>query len=354
MQAVRVEARNIQLAYGTTPVLRDITLTVEPGEFFAILGPSGSGKSTLLRLIAGFNQHQAGELLVGGKDVTGIVPWKRNVGMVFQNYALWPHMTVARNVAFGLEERRLPRDEVRRRTAAALELVGLAGYGERRPSQLSGGQQQRVALARTLAIEPQVLLLDEPLSNLDAKLREEMQFELRRIQRKVGTTTIMVTHDQAEALSISDRVVVMEGGRMTQVDAPYRLYEHPKSEFISGFVGKTNLLAGTVARGAAGAEAVLGAGQRVRVDASGFAEGSAVTVCLRPEKLFFTDEARGTLAGKVEERFFLGSQWLYRVSSPLGELEVSAANDGSAPVEEQANVHLAWADDVARVVAKAP
>ena len=150
-------------------MLRDITLTVEPGEFFALLGPSGSGKSTLLRLIAGFNRHQAGELLVGGRDVTGIAPWKRNVGMVFQNYALWPHMTVARNVAFGLEERRLPRDEVRRRAEAALELVGLAGYGERRPSQLSGGQQQRVALARTLAIEPQVLLLDEPLSNLDAK-----------------------------------------------------------------------------------------------------------------------------------------------------------------------------------------
>jgi putative spermidine/putrescine transport system ATP-binding protein len=235
-----------------------------------------------------------------------------------------------------------------------LKLVHLDAHAGRYPRELSGGQRQRVAIARALVIAPPVLLLDEPLSNLDAKLREEMQFELRRIQRKVGTTTIMVTHDQAEALSISDRVVVMEAGRATQIDAPYRLYEHPKSEFISGFVGKTNLLPGTVATGTTGMEAVLGAGQRVRVDAAGFAEGSPVTVCLRPEKLFFTDEARGTLAGRVEERFFLGSQWLYRVSSPLGELEVSAANDGSMPVAEHADVHLAWADDVARLVAKAP
>jgi putative spermidine/putrescine transport system ATP-binding protein len=195
--------------------------------------------------------------------------------------------------------------------------------------------------------------MDEPLGALDKQLREQMQLEIRRLHQRLGVTMVYVTHDQAEALSISDRVVVMEPGRATQIDAPYRLYEHPKSEFISDFVGKTNLLAGTLSRSAAGAEAVLGAGQRVRVDAGDFADGSPVTVCLRPEKLFFTDEARGTLAGKVEERFFLGSQWLYRVSSPLGELEVSCANDGSVPVAEHAQVHLAWADDVARVVAKA-
>jgi len=195
-----------------------------------------------------------------------------------------------------------------------------------------------------------VLLLDEPLSNLDAKLREEMQFELRRIQRKVGTTTIMVTHDQAEALSISDRVVVMEAGRATQVDAPHRLYEHPKSRFISSFVGKTNLLPGRVVRAAAGSTVELAHGQQLDVDPGDFADGAPVTVCLRPEKLFFTDAIDGALAGRVEERFFLGSQWLYRVQTPLGELEVSCPNDGSAPVEERAAVHLAWADDVARLV----
>ena len=244
MQAVRVEARQIQLAYGTTPVLRDITLTVEPGEFFAILGPSGSGKSTLLRLIAGFNRHQAGTLLVGGKDVTGIVPWKRDVGMVFQNYALWPHMTVARNVAFGLEERRLPREEVRHRTAAALGLVGLAGYGERRPSQLSGGQQQRVALARTLAIEPKVLLLDEPLSNLDARLRLQMREELLALHRRLGITTIFVTHDQEEAMTISDRIAVMDHGVIQQVGTPLELFDEPANRFVAGFVGSVNLFEG--------------------------------------------------------------------------------------------------------------
>ncbi|MEO5882773.1 MAG: ABC transporter ATP-binding protein [Caldimonas sp.] len=249
MEAVRVEARNIQLSYGSTPVLRDISLTVEPGEFFAILGPSGSGKSTLLRLIAGFNQHQAGQLLVGGKDITGVVPWKRNVGMVFQNYALWPHMTVARNVAFGLEERRLPRDQVHRRTAAALELVGLTGFGERRPGQLSGGQQQRVALARTLAIEPQVLLLDEPLSNLDAKLRLQMRHELLALHRRLGITTIFVTHDQEEAMTICDRIAVMDHGVIQQVGTPIELFDEPANRFVAGFVGSVNLFEGELREG---------------------------------------------------------------------------------------------------------
>jgi len=241
MEQVRVEARNIELSYGTTRVLHDVSLTVEPGEFFALLGPSGSGKSTLLRLIAGFNQHQSGQLLVGGRDVTGIPPWKRNVGMVFQNYALWPHMTVAKNVAFGLEERKLPRDEVKRRADAALELVGLTGYGERRPNQLSGGQQQRVALARTLAIEPQVLLLDEPLSNLDAKLRVQMRRELLRLHKRLGITTIFVTHDQEEAMTICDRIAVLDQGVIQQVGTPVELFDRPVNRFVAQFVGTVNL-----------------------------------------------------------------------------------------------------------------
>jgi len=340
--------------YGDVGALIDMSLSVERGEFISLLGPSGCGKTTTLQAIAGLIAVTRGRIELDGRDITRLPVNQRGLGIVFQSYALFPHMTVAENVSFGLEMRGMSKSERDTRIADMLKLVHLDAHASRYPRELSGGQRQRVAIARALVIAPPVLLLDEPLSNLDAKLREEMQFELRRIQRKVGTTTIMVTHDQAEALSISDRVVVMEAGRATQIDAPYRLYEHPKSEFISGFVGKTNLLAGTVSRGAAGAEAVLGAGQRVRVDAGDFADGAPVTVCLRPEKLFFTDEARGTLAGKVEERFFLGSQWLYRVSSPLGELEVSAANDGSMPVAEHAEVHLAWADDVARLVAKAP
>jgi iron(III) transport system ATP-binding protein len=196
LRKVQVEVRNVSLAYGATKVLHDVSATVEPGEFFALLGPSGSGKSTLLRLIAGFNQAQSGQVLVGGEDVSRVPPWKRDIGMVFQNYALWPHMTVAQNVAFGLEERRFPRDAVRAKVEAALELVGLGAYAGRRPGQLSGGQQQRVALARTIAIEPKVLLLDEPLSNLDAKLRVHMRSELLMLQRKLGITTIFVTHDQ--------------------------------------------------------------------------------------------------------------------------------------------------------------
>jgi putative spermidine/putrescine transport system ATP-binding protein len=340
--------------YGDFGALIDMTLSVERGEFISLLGPSGCGKTTTLQAIAGLIAVTRGRMTLDGRDITNLPVNQRGLGIVFQSYALFPHMTVAENVSFGLEMRKTPRHERDSRVTQMLQLVHLDALAFRYPRELSGGQRQRVAIARALVIAPPVLLLDEPLSNLDAKLREEMQFELRRIQRKVGTTTIMVTHDQAEALSISDRVVVMEAGRATQVDAPYRLYEHPKSEFISGFVGKTNLLPGTVVRSVRGDEAVLGAGQRVRVDAGSFADGAHVTVCLRPEKLFFTDQASDTLEGRVEERFFLGSQWLYRVSSPLGELEVSTANDGSAPVEEHATVHLAWADDVARLVVKAP
>ena len=248
MSAVGVEIRDVELAYGATPVLRGIALAVEPGELFALLGPSGSGKSTLLRLIAGFNRAQSGAILIGGRDVGDVPPWKRNVGMVFQNYALWPHMSVERNVAFGLEERRLPREEIRRKVAAALALVGLTGYEARRPGQLSGGQQQRVALARTLAIEPQVLLLDEPLSNLDAKLRVQMRRELRRVHDQLGITTIFVTHDQEEALTMCDRIAVMDQGVVQQVGTPAELFDTPANRFVAQFVGSVNLFEGAVRR----------------------------------------------------------------------------------------------------------
>ena len=248
MKPVGVDIRQVALSFGATQVLKDISVSVAPGEFFALLGPSGSGKSTLLRLIAGFNQHQSGEVLIGGKDVTGTPPWKRNVGMVFQNYALWPHMTVAQNVAFGLEERKLARAQIRDKVQAALDLVGLADYAARRPGQLSGGQQQRVAIARTLAIEPQVLLLDEPLSNLDARLRVQTRQELVKLQRRLGITTIFVTHDQIEALTTCHRVAVMDAGVIQQVGTPMELFDFPVNRFVAQFVGSVNLFAGTYRR----------------------------------------------------------------------------------------------------------
>jgi iron(III) transport system ATP-binding protein len=244
--AADVDIRNVDLSYGANHVLKGINLHIRPGEFFAFLGPSGCGKTTLLRLIAGFNRADGGEVLVGGREVSHLPPWKRDVGMVFQSYALWPHMTVKRNVAFGLEERKVPRAEIDRRIAAALELVGLAHLADRRPSQLSGGQQQRVAVARTIAIEPKVLLLDEPLSNLDAKMRVQVRRELRDLQQRLGLTTIFVTHDQEEANTICDRIAVMNDGVVQQVGTPMELYEKPANLFVAGFLGTANILPGRV------------------------------------------------------------------------------------------------------------
>ena len=314
MEKVRVEASGIHLSYGATPVLRDVSVTVEPGEFFALLGPSGSGKSTLLRIIAGFAEAQAGRVLIGGRDVTGTPPWKRDVGMVFQSYALWPHMTVARNVAFGLEERRLPRDEVRRRTQAALELVGLGELGARRPSQLSGGQQQRVALARTLAIEPQVLLLDEPLSNLDAKLRVQMRRELLRLHKRLGITTIFVTHDQEEAMTICDRIAVLDQGVVQQVGTPLELFDRPVNRFVAQFVGSVNLFEGAIRAGTFASRelgelplpAGMAAGERPRVQ-----------LAFRPHAVSLSSAPSGGealhLAGKVEGAEFLGEFMRYDI-----------------------------------------
>ncbi len=337
-------------SYGDVHALIDMSLSVARGEFIGLLGPSGCGKTTTLQALAGFVQPTRGRIVLDGRDITALPANRRGLGIVFQSYALFPHMTVAQNVAFGLEMRQVPTSERTSRVARMLELVHLGELAARYPRELSGGQRQRVAVARALVIEPPVLLLDEPLSNLDAKLREAMQFELRRIQRKLGTTTIMVTHDQAEALSISDRVVVMHAGRVQQIDAPHRLYEHPQSRFISSFVGKTNLVRATVR----GGWLELAPGLRVPLAGAAAAEGSMLTVCLRPEKLAFADAAEGRLPVRIEERFFLGSQWLYRVSSALGDLEVACANDGRPPRPEQAQAQLTWSDDVARVLPPEP
>jgi iron(III) transport system ATP-binding protein len=253
MKKVSVQCRHVRLAYGKTEVLKNVDLDIEPGEFFALLGPSGSGKSTLLRLIAGFNRHQHGQVLVDGQDVSPLPPWQRNIGMVFQNYALWPHMTVWDNVAFGLVERKADKaTDQARRSARRWTWWAWAAYAQRRPNQLSGGQQQRVALARTIVIEPQVLLLDEPLSNLDKTLRVQMRQELLAMQRRLGLTTIFVTHDQEEAMTTADRMAVLDQGVVQQVGAPaMALYDYPVNAFVAGFVGTMNLLPARVQRSAA-------------------------------------------------------------------------------------------------------
>ena len=303
MRGVAIE--HVSFGYGVTPVLDDINLEVEKGEFFAFLGPSGSGKTTLLRLIAGFGAPSRGRILIGERDVSALPPWNRNVGMVFQSYALWPHMTVAKNIAFGLERRHLPRAEILRRVKSTLSLVGLTGLEDRRPAQLSGGQQQRVALARTLVIEPEVLLLDEPLSNLDAKLRVEMRTELKLLQRKLGLTAIYVTHDQEEANAIADRMAVLDGGRIQQVGAPAALYDHPANRFVATFLGTANLIEGRIETdGRFVADGINLAGVGV--------PAGPVCISIRPQDVTLGVAGNG-VAVIIAEREFLGGIIRYRV-----------------------------------------
>ncbi|MDR7544106.1 MAG: ABC transporter ATP-binding protein [Armatimonadota bacterium] len=294
LQPVEVELRGIRKSFGATPAVHSLWLEVGRGEFFTLLGPSGCGKTTTLRMIAGLLQPDAGEILFDGRPVTRTPPWHRNIGMVFQNYALWPHMTVFENVAFGLVERHVDRGAIPDLVNEALALVGLEGLGGRRPSQLSGGQQQRVALARAIVVRPALLLLDEPLSNLDARLRIQMRNELVKLQRHLGITTIYVTHDQEEALMLSTRIAVMHGGHLVQLGTPQEVYERPADVFVADFLGGANFLRGVVHR--VGGDAVLVDLWGGRPDGrtllqaapernAGFAPGDRVIVCLRPEAL---------------------------------------------------------------------
>lgn len=299
-----VSIEHVTFGYGETAVLDDVSLDVQKGEFFAFLGPSGSGKTTLLRLVAGFGTPNAGRIVIGEREVTRLPPWSRNVGMVFQSYALWPHMTVAKNVAFGLERRNVPRADIARRVEAALDLVGLSAYADRRPAQLSGGQQQRVALARTIVIEPEVLLLDEPLSNLDAKLRVEMRSELRMLQRKLGITAIYVTHDQEEANAIADRIAVLDGGRIQQIGTPIELYDHPANRFVATFLGTANLIEGRI-------EGSRFVAENFSLADVGGPDGAAC-ISIRPQDVALGAANTGASAS-VEEREFLGSVVRYRL-----------------------------------------
>ncbi len=246
LQTSGITIENLGLSFGSTEVLKGVNLEIQPGEFFSFLGPSGSGKSTLLRAISGFGPTPTGSIRIGDEEVIGLPAWKRNVGMVFQSYALWPHMTVRKNVAFGLEERRVPKSEINDRVDEALDLVALRHLADRSPGQLSGGQQQRIALARTVVVKPRVLLLDEPLSNLDANLRVQMRRDILALQRRLGLTTIFVTHDQEEANTISDRMAVLDKGIIQQVGTPVELYDQPTNRFVASFLGSANIIQGEV------------------------------------------------------------------------------------------------------------
>lgn len=335
-----IEIRDLHLSFGDTKVLTGINLSIKPGEFFAFLGPSGSGKSTLLRAIAGFGPQPRGEILIGGRDIADLPPWKRNVGMVFQSYALWPHMSVRENVGFGLRERKVASSEMRKRVDEALELVGLSHLAERMPNQLSGGQQQRIALARTVVIEPKVLLLDEPLSNLDASLRVQMRRELLSLQRKLGLTTIFVTHDQEEANTTSDRMAVLDGGVIQQVGTPQALYDTPVNLFVARFLGTANIIEGRVEVDGSGARFQTATGDVLSL--TNGAPGPS-SIVLRPQNIRIEEVAgEGTLLGEILHREFLGSQVRYLVRAAGTDIVVDQTHRaGETWLEPGHGVHLA-------------
>ncbi|MFA5057304.1 MAG: ABC transporter ATP-binding protein [Opitutaceae bacterium] len=314
---ISIQIKKLTKRFGPVVALHHLDLTINPGELFFLLGPSGCGKTTLLRCLAGFTIPDEGQILFGDEEVTGLAPHKRNTGMVFQSYALWPHLTVAENVAFGLEEREVPKDEIRRRTGEALESVHMHEQADRRPNQLSGGQQQRVALARALVVRPRCLLLDEPLSNLDAKLRLEMRGEIRRVCKDFQLTTVYVTHDQKEALSISDRMAVLDGGRILQVGAPHEVYRRPARRSVAGFIGEADFIAGRVlaaSGGKASVETAIGRFDGVLGEPTLPPKaGAEVTVSIRPECWVLGRESHGQncVPGTIGASVYLGEMAQY-------------------------------------------
>jgi spermidine/putrescine ABC transporter ATP-binding subunit len=339
-----------QKRYGALAALDDVSLKFVDGEFFGLLGPSGSGKTTLLRSIAGFIELDSGQVLLDGEDIGPIPVHRRDIGMVFQNYALFPHMTVFDNVAFGLSVRKLPAGEIKQRVDEILGMVRLGGLQERKPKQLSGGQQQRVALARALVTRPKVLLLDEPLGALDKHLREEMQVELRRIQREVGITTIFVTHDQEEAMTLSDRIAIMNQGKIEQLGAPLEVYEHPRNRFAAGFLGVANFLEGRVAA-VSGNEARidLGLGGQALAPAGGYRQGEAALLAVRPEKITVAsghaEAGMNRLAGTVISAIFSGSSTTYRVQVGDQILAVFQQNSTTTHFQPDDKVTLHWSPE---------
>ncbi|MCW8129300.1 MAG: ABC transporter ATP-binding protein [Planctomycetota bacterium] len=354
-----LDLQNLRVSYGAVRALDGVTVKIEPGEMFFLLGPSGCGKSTLLRSVAGFIEEFDGDIRIGSESLKGVPPHRRDFGMVFQNYALFPHLTVFGNVAFGLEARGVASAEIKTRVTEALKLVGLSGYEERRPGELSGGQQQRVALARALVIRPRVLLLDEPLSNLDAKLRWEMRSEIKRIHAQTRITTLYVTHDQKEALSLADRMAILKDGKIEALGRPRDLYWNPPSRFAAGFLGDLNELQGTLGADAmvktALGEIAIPSGRPEGVSASG-----TVTVFCRPESVALAAAEGGALpAGHAEltagatvaGSAFLGEYTLYEIDLPGGARWRSYRHEGAgAGLSDGAKVRVGVADGSWRVV----
>ena len=312
-----IQLKNIELSFGNTKVIKNISMDIEHGEFFSFLGPSGCGKSTLLRLIAGFEACQKGQVLIEGKDITNLPPWERKVGMVFQSYALWPHMTIRENIEFGLKEQKLNSMEINYKVDKVLELVGLESFAKRYPNQLSGGQQQRVALARTVVTEPKVLLLDEPLSNLDASLRVQMRQELLSLQRSLNLTTIFVTHDQEEANTTSDRIALLKGGVVQQIDTPTNLYDRPKNLFVANFIGSANILKGHVHED--GTSSIFESEDGFKVPVNSKIKGES-SLLLRPHTLEIANKDDYHINGTITNMEFLGSMLRYFVKTAHNEL----------------------------------
>ena len=324
-----ITIENAVKRYGKETIINGLSLEIKPGEFFTLLGPSGCGKTTLLRMIIGFNSIEGGTFKINDRVINNIPTNKRNIGMVFQNYAVFPHMNVFDNVAFGLKNRKLPKEEIEKKVNDILKIVKIDHLKDRMPANLSGGQQQRVALARAIVIEPEVLLMDEPLSNLDAKLRVEMRNAIKRIQRQFGITTVYVTHDQEEALAVSDRIAVMNGGVIQQIDAPHRIYQRPTNRFVSNFIGLSNFLEAAVSRKDGKTELIFKDGGYLvpMAHLSGDAkDGETVLAAVRPEEFLFGEAGGEGIPAKVRSCVFLGNGTHYFLTLPSGQ-EIEAIRD---------------------------
>ena len=316
--SIKITINHALKKYGDFVAIPDLSLEIKPGEFFTLLGPSGCGKTTLLRMIAGFNSIEGGEFYFGDRLINDLDPSKRNIGMVFQNYAIFPHLTVIKNVAFGLQNRKLPKEEIKEKTDKFMELMKIKEYADRLPEKLSGGQQQRVALARALAIEPEVLLMDEPLSNLDAKLRVEMRTVIKEIQNRLGITTVYVTHDQEEAMAVSDRIAVMNQGVIQQIGSPKALYQRPANSFVATFIGRTNMMKAKVWVEGNRKGIIFDEGYKLEMkNLVNVSDGQEVKVSVRPEELVIEgvgeDKNANYLSGKVQYSTFLGLNTHYIV-----------------------------------------
>jgi putative spermidine/putrescine transport system ATP-binding protein len=350
-----IELRGVTKRYGGTTVVDGIDLHVQDGEFLTILGPSGSGKTTLLTLIAGLTELSDGRISMAGREVTRVPPARRNIGLVFQSYALFPHMSVFDNVAFPLSIRGLPRGEIERRVKEALGMVRLGGFAERRPSQLSGGQQQRVALARAIVFGPSILLLDEPLGALDRKLREEVQIELRQLQKSLGLTSVLVTHDQEEALSLSDRLMVLDHGRVQQVATPTDAYLHPANRFVADFLGVANIFTGRPVEDDGQMRLRLGDGQLLPCPTlqDGRA-GPEVDLLVRPERIRLEPAGGPGLAATVTDAIYLGQSVRYVLEGPGGQRIVAQSADRMARFGRGEQVALSWAPGDGWIIPPAP